>query len=171
MRGLFAPGGTGHGADRKVRPLKRRALVASLSSRADVCAWLVPKLREALPKVSMLLRIDGLDRCRMSRLSMVVYPDGGFGTCHNDFLTPLLGICYFHRTPRPFTGGDLLLWDTEVETGRCGASEFSRVEPAAGSIVFFPGACMHEVIPAACEPNDFTAARFSVNVVFWPRVA
>ena len=173
MRGSFAPGYVGHGgADRRVDPLRRRALVANLSSRADVCAWLVPKLREALPKVSMLLRIDGLDRSRMCRLSLVAHPDGGFSACHNDFQTPLLAVCYLHRTPRPFTGGDLLLYDTEVETGRYGdVFGFSRVEPAAGSIVFYPGAYMHEVIPVACEPDDFTAARFSVTVGFWPEAA
>ena len=170
MRGLFAPGGVGRGAARKVSSLERRALETRLSSREDVRGWLVPKVREMLPKLSMLLRIDGLDRCRMG-LSMVAHPDGGFGTRHRDD-SSLAGICYFHRDPRPFTGGDLLLWDTEVETGRhCDVFGFSRVEPAAGSIVFYPGTYMHEVTPVACEPNDFAAARFSVVVAFWPRAA
>ena len=169
MRGHFMSGGTGHGADRKVRPLERRALEARLSSRADVCAWLVPKLREALPKVSMLLRIDGLDRCRMG-LAMVAHPDGGFGTRHRD-PPSLSGICYFHRDPRPFSGGDLLLYDTEVETGRCGASEFSRVEPAAGSIVFYPGHYVHEVTPVVSGSSGFAAARLSVVVTFVPEAA
>ena len=172
MRGLFASGRVGYGAHCKIKTLERRALVANLSSRADVCAWLVPKLREVLPEVFMLLRIDGFDQCRMSRLSMVAHPDGGFSACHNDFLIPLLCICYFHRTSSPFTGGDLLLRDTEVDTGRYGGIfEFSRIEPAADSIVFYPGAYMHEVTPVACEPNDFTTARFSVTVGFWPRIA
>ena len=171
MRGLFAPGGTGSGADRKVRPLERRALEARLPSRADVCAWLVPKLREALPTVSMLLRIDGLDRRRMD-LAMVAHPDGGFGTRHRDLSSSALaGICYFHRDPRPFSGGDLLLYDTEIETGRCGASGFSRVEPAAGSIVFYPGHYVHEVTPVACGPGGFAAARLSVVVTFVPEAA
>ena len=52
-----------------------------------------------------------------------------------------------------------------------GIFEFSRIEPAANSIVFYPGACAHEVIPVACEPDDFTAARLSVNVEFRPRAA
>ena len=52
-----------------------------------------------------------------------------------------------------------------------GIFEFSRVEPAANSIVFFPGACVHEVVPVACEPDDLAAARLSVNVEFWPRAA
>ena len=169
VRGRFMPGGTGSGADHKVRPMERRALVARLHSRADVCAWLVPRLREALPEVSMRLRIDGLDRRRMG-LSMVAHPDGGFGTRHRD-PPSLSGICYFHRDPRPFSGGDLLLYETEVETGRYGASDFSRVEPAAGSIVFYPGHYVHEVTPVVSGPGGFAAARLSVVVAFWPEAA
>ena len=41
----------------------------------------------------------------------------------------------------------------------------------ANSIVFYPGACVHEVTPVACEPDDFTAARLSVNVGSRPRAA
>ena len=177
MQGLFAPAGVGAGADRKVRPLERHALAAKLPSRAGVCAWLVPKLRKALPKVSMLLRIDSLDMCRMG-LTMVAHPDGGFGASHRD-PTSLSAVCYFHRDPRPFSGGDLLLYDTEVETGRCSVSEFSRVEPIAGSIVFYPGYYAHEVVPVGCGPGeggeggegDFASARLSVVVTFVPEVA
>ena len=52
-----------------------------------------------------------------------------------------------------------------------GIFEFSRIEPAANSIVFYSGACVHEVTPVACEPDDFTAARLSVNVGSRPRAA
>ena len=170
MRGRFAPAGTGLGADRKVRPLERRALEARLHSWKDGCDWFERKLREALPKVSMLLRIDELERCNMV-LSMIAHPDGGFGTRHRDTPAVLVGVCYFHRDPRPFSGGDLLLYDTEVETSRYGVSGFSRVEPAAGSIVFYPGSYVHEVVPVACEPNDLTAARLSVAVTFRSKAA
>ena len=169
MRGRFMPAGVGLGADRKVRPLERHALEARLHAHADPCPWFVPKLREALPKLSMLLRIDGLDRCSMV-LAMVAHPDGGFGTRHRD-PPSLQGICYFHRDPRPFSGGDLLLYDTEVETGRYGPTAFSRVEPAAGSIVFYPGHYVHEVTPVVSGPGDFAAARLSVVVTFVPEAA
>ena len=168
---FFAPARTGRGADRKVRPLQRGALAVRLPHRAGECAWLVPKLREALPMVSTLLRIDSLDLCRMD-VAMVAHPDGGFGACHCDD-TSLSAICYFHRDPRPFSGGDLLLYDTEVETGRCSASEFSRVVPLGCSVVFYPGRYAHEVAAVGCAPGgsgevDFAAARLSVIVAFGP---
>ena len=170
MRGRFETGGTGRGADRKIKPLNRRALDAPLHPRSDLWAWFAPKLREALPKVSRLLRIDGLDQCRMG-LSMVGHPDGGFSKKHRDMPIVLEALCYFHREPRPFSGGELLLYDTESETGSYSASECSRVEPANNSIVFFPGDYVHEVTPVACEPTDFTAMRFSMLATFEPKAA
>ena len=172
MQGQFAPSGVGRGSNRKVRPLERRALEARLPSRDGTCAWLVPKLREVLPKVSMLLRIDSPDPCRMG-LTMVAHPDGGFGARHRDFYSLLVAICYFHRDPRPFSGGDLLLYDTEVETGRCNAIGFSRLAPIAGSIVFYPGKYVHEVVPVGSGPGEgaFAAARLSVVVSFVPQAA
>lgn len=169
MRERFAPGGVGRGANRKVRSLVRRALEAKLPSSTGVGVWFVHKLREVLPTVSMQLRVDEIDRCRMS-LTMVAYADGGFGMRHRDSF-PLLGICYFHRHPRAFSGGDLLLYDTEVETGTCSNSDFSRIEPVAGSIVFYPGPYRHEIVPVACPPGDFGAARFSVGITFVPEGA
>ena len=169
MRGRFGPGGVGRGANRKVRSSVRRALETRLPSRDGDGAWFVPKLREVLPEVSTLLRVNGLDRCRMS-LSMVAYADGGFGVRHRDSF-PLLGICYFHPDPRPFSGGDLLLYDTEGKTGRSSASDFSRVAPLAGSIVFYPGPYWHEITPVACAASDIAAARLSVCATLVPEAA
>ena len=55
-----------------------------------------------------------------------------------------------------------------VETGRCSASDFSRIAPIAGSIVFYPGNYTHEVTPVACTPGDLVAARLSVCATFVP---
>ena len=70
--------------------------------------------------------------------------------------------CYFHRAPRPFVGGDLLLHDA----GRAGA--FSRIEPLPGSIVFFPSGCLHEITPVACGA-EFGDGRFTVQGWVSPR--
>ena len=165
MRGRFAPGGVGRGADRKVRLSERHALEAKLHPRAEVCTWFVPKLLEVLPRVSTLLRIDGLDQ-RRNGLTMVAHPDGGGSTPHTDSLTELASVCYFHPEPRLFSGGDLLLYDTEIETDRYCVSDFSRVAPVPGSIVFFPGGYGHEITPVACKQAGFAAARLSVLAGF-----
>ena len=78
-------------------------------------------------------------------------------------------VYYFYRDPRPFAGGDLLLYDA-TDAGRKPRAAFSRIDPTRNSIVFFPSDCWHEIIPVACgdEPED---GRFTVNGWIHPRRA
>ena len=46
-------------------------------------------------------------------------------------------VYYFHRQPRPFRGGDLLLYDTDRQAGNFEMGVFTRIEPLHNSIVFF----------------------------------
>ncbi len=57
----------------------------------------------------------------------------------------------------------MLLYDTEVETGDFNACAFSRIEPAANSIVFHPGAYVHEITRVVCGTDRFTDARFAMT--------
>ena len=131
----------------------------------DVRSWFLPKLRAVLPEVLWRLRMEDLDVERIG-MEVTVYLNGGFYAAHRDgrgaprrrFVS---FVHYFHRTPRPFAGGDLLLHDA----GRAGggaAGAFSRVEPLCDSIVFFPGECLHEVTPVACGA-EFGDGRFTIN--------
>lgn len=179
QRGRFALGRVGGERGWKVRPLYRRALEASLRSQPEVLAWFAPKLRAALPKVSALLRIDGLEQCDLSWM-MAAHLDGGFGKPHRD-PGALSCVCYFQPEPRPFSGGDLLLYDTDMETHSYCTTAFSRVEPAANSIVFYAGGYVHEVTPVACgkgekggrgeggRNEELAAARLAVVVTLQPK--
>ena len=152
-RGRFAPakvgrsGKVGPSGERRVDISERRGLAASSKACEDIGAWLVPKVRAVLPTVSARLRLQGFDNCQIVPVA-VAYLNGGYGRPHRD-PPPLFGNCYFHAQPRRFSGGDLLLYDTEVETGDFKACAFSRIEPAANSIVFHPGAYVHEVTRAS----------------------
>ena len=70
-------------------------------------------------------------------------------------------VYYFHRQPRRFSGGDLLLFDTDPEQDACGA-KYTRIAPSHNSILFFPSACYHQVLPVVCESSD-DAGRFTLN--------
>ena len=72
-----------------------------------------------------------------------------------------------HRRPRRFSGGDLLLYDTDVDakTGHTGA--FSRITPLRNGIIFFPSNCYHQVTPVQCETDDFEDARWVLNGHVW----
>ena len=142
----------------------RDALVLDEPTTRDVRSWFLPKLRAVLPEVLWRLRMEDLDLRRIV-LKVTGHPHGGFFAAHRDagrFEDQILSyVYYFHRAPKPFAGGDLLLHDA----GRAGGSTsraFSRVEPFPGSIVFFPSDCLHEVTPVVCGA-DFGDGRFTVN--------
>ena len=152
----------------------REALVLDEPTTRDVGSWFLPKLRAVLPEVLWRLRVEDLD-LDLGRIEtkVAVYLEvaavlnGGFGLAHRDdgvrekTRHPLVScVYYFHRAPRPFVGGDLLLHDAGRAGGAGGA--FSRIEPLCNSIVFFPSDCLHEITPVACGA-EFEDGRFSIN--------
>ena len=133
---------------------------------------IVPKIRSVLPDVLTRLGMAGLDRCRIE-VNMRFCPTGGFFAAHTDakfgaHRSRKIGFRYFfHRRPRRFTGGDLLLYDTDVDEGAFASGAFSRITPLRNSIVFFPSACGHSVTPVQCETDDFEDGRWVLNGHVW----
>ena len=169
----FTAGKVGLALERRVRTSRRMALVAGRRACEDLAVWFVPKVRAVLPSVLTRLRLDRADPSRID-LEMTLYPDGGYGKPHQDpspaayrVQTPI-AIYYFHRQPRMFSGGDLLLYDTDVETRSFCRASFSRIEPAANTIVFYPRSYFHEIAPVQCPTGEFADGRFSLNCL-WPR--
>ena len=165
-RERFAAATTGIGEHRKVRPSRRIGLTANYLACQDIKPWLIPRVREVLPEVMARLREEWFDPGQVRiRLQMNAYHDGGFGRPHRDPET-LLGVCYFHRLPKPFCGGDLVLYDTDTAKEGYRPLEFSRIEPTTNSIVFFRSHdYFHEVTPVATETDDFADGRFAVNAI------
>ena len=157
----------GKGGKRCLDTSIRRGLVLPPRVCTEVGAWLVPKIRNLLPTVSAQLRLPVLDD-RQIHLTTTAYLNGGYGRAHQDPLA-LIGNCYFNAQPRRFSGGELLLHDTDFETGKAKTGRFSRVAPNSNSIVFFPGAYCHEIAPVTCETDRFVDARFSVFFGLQPR--
>ena len=144
--------------------VNRKIRIASCSDariNRDVRSWFVPRLRGVLPEVLGRLRMEDLDVGRIE-LEVTVHRRGAFFATHRDGDTgnlrsrKLSYVYHFHRAPRPFVGGDLLLYDDAGGTG--GSVAFSRIDPLRDSVLFFPADCMHEVTPVA-----FGDGRFTVN--------
>lgn len=74
-------------------------------------------------------------------------------------------VYYFHREPKAFTGGELLLYDTQWQ-GQYAYSKLENVqtiEPLNNRIIFFYSGLMHEVLPVSCSSQQFADSRFTVN--------
>ena len=163
--GTIIEGPTAGTRRRRVDVSKRLGLATVPGACKEFSGWFVPKLRAVLPDALATLRCkDLLAGCKVT-LSATAYLDGGFGMPHHDFESPLVGVCWFHREPRPFTGGDLLLHDSGAG-GIYNASAFSRIEPIGGGIVFYPGSYTHEIAAVASGTDDFSAGRFAVTIQF-----
>ena len=147
---------------------RRASLVADGQTDRAVRSWFGPKLCSVLPHVLARLRMEGLHPFRIE-MSVTVHLGGGLYKVHRDnsegwFRSRKLSYAYyFHRRPKRFSGGDLLLYDMGVEADDGSSVVFSRIEPLDNSLVFFPSDAFHEITPIACATQDFRDGRFTVN--------
>lgn len=146
----------------------RTARVANRRVVREVRPWFGPKLRSVLPHVLARLRMEALPRSRIE-MDVTVHLGGEFYTRHRDNAEEknrprkLSYVYYFHRQPRPFAGGDLLLYDTDLATSRATAAAFTRIKPVHNSLVIFPSDAYHEITPVWCDTREFLDGRFTVN--------
>lgn len=119
-----------------------------------------------LPEVLKELKLQPFTLAKVES-EINAYINGGFLSLHEDcFPAPariLSFVYYFHSIPRAFTGGQLAIYNNQVD---CfseieKADSCNLIEPVNNSCVFFPSRCYHEVLPVAC--NQFSDARFSIS--------
>jgi len=96
--------------------------------------------------------------------------DGDFFRVHNDSThanapsRELTFVYFFHREPKPFSGGELLLYDWAVTNGYPEPVRVRKtITPQQNEIVFFPSWCLHEVLPVDCVSRRFEDSRFTLN--------
>ena len=169
----FVPAQTANTAGAGINLDTRAALVAERSVKRQIRPWFVQALARVMDDVARhfrvcgMDRVDGLDREKVE-LSVTAHHHGDFFRVHQDIGpgadSRLVSFAYyFHREPKDFSGGDLLLYDTCIAAGDCRLAAFSRIEPTNNSLVFFPSAYYHEVLPVLAKGDAFGNARFTVN--------
>jgi SM-20-related protein len=76
-------------------------------------------------------------------------------------------VYFFHAEPRPFTGGELVLYDGAPADGDGdavgGAPAAQTIEPAQNQIVFFPSDTPNEIRPVSSPSGAFRDRHFTVN--------
>ena len=154
-----------------MNPEARVVLDADARTVKEARPRIVPRIRSVLPDVLAQLGMAGLDRYCI-KMSMCVYLTGGFFRAHKDDtghlqFRKLNFVYFFHRRPRRFSGGDLLLYDTDVDAGAYVSGAFSRITPLRNSIVFFPSACWHQVTPVQCGTDDLEDGRWVLIGNVW----
>ena len=127
------------------------------------------KILTALPLVLENLNYPEFAVSRVE-MQMTAHNDGCFYKVHTDAGSEktkdrqLTYVYYFYQEPKQFTGGELKIYDTELQDNNFKQKERSQtVEPRNNRIVFFNSRCKHEVLPITCPSQKFQHSRFTLN--------
>lgn len=133
----------------------------------SVRSWFLSRIQAVLPTIMPRLQLAPFDIGSME-LQMTVHRAGDFYTLHLDqdanlgYGRLVSYVYYFYYTPKRFTGGDLLLYDTDVQKKTCSAA-FTRIVPRDNSIIFFSSHYWHQVSPVCYTTHDVVSGRFTLN--------
>ncbi|MFB0626946.1 2OG-Fe(II) oxygenase [Streptomyces sp. AB3(2024)] len=134
---------------------------------------LTAAIDELLPGVERTLAVDCRDTESLYGLN--VYGDGDFFVPHQDSWDTfrpgrvVTFVYCLHRTPRPFTGGTLRVFDgaSSLRTGGRPLAREDRAwrdyEPEHDGIVFFRPTTWHEARRVQCPGGQPRDCRFAVN--------
>jgi len=130
------------------------------------------RIRPLIAKVAPRLHVAPFQIGQLE-VKVRAYTDGHFFRVHMDCpripedvsLRAVSYVYFFHKLPRAYSGGDLLLFDSDpdVEKSDFTTAAFTRVVPEDNSIVIFPSAYWHSVIPVSCPSKEFADSRFVIN--------
>lgn len=163
----FAPGRVVTRGELKLEPSLRKGMLSE-----DRLEPFLPQLRAALldafPAICDALGIPRFAHPGIE-YRLVAHGDGDFFAPHHDVLTGaaradakgdrvITAVYYFHRLPRNFTGGELMLhpWMSRPAV---------TIEPQNNRLAAFPSLLIHEVKAVNVPGQAFEDSRFSVT--FW----
>ncbi len=136
---------------------------------ANLLQFLTNRIYAVLPEVLQKLGLSPFTVARMDT-QLTSSNDGEFYKVHDDNSSEttatrqLTYVYYFYREPKPFTGGELKIYNNEIENHYWTRGEgFEIVEPRNNSIVFFFSGYEHEVLPVHCPSKAFADSRFTLN--------
>ncbi|MEU3431426.1 2OG-Fe(II) oxygenase [Streptomyces gardneri] len=156
--------------------VRDRELAPDLRKSRSCPDFQAPELLAAIDDVREALEHTLEVDCRYTEPSygLNVHNDGDFYGPHQDTSAAyaprrlLTFVYYLHRTPRPFGGGELRVFDAALplHTETTGAWEertWRDWEPEHDSIVFFLPTAWHEVRPVVCPGRQHGDSRFAIN--------
>ena len=151
----------------------RRSLV--LYDLGDIGEMFRERIRSDLPAILEGLKIPAFPVSEME-CQLTAHNNAHYFKPHRDSgnsdtsARVVTFVYYFHKEPRRFEGGSLRLFKGKLENGiyTCGKAAVD-LDPTNNTMVFFPSACYHEVLPIKCLSGEFRDSRFTVNG--WVRMA
>ena len=155
------------GVSNGYKPQTRLAWMIGKRKLGDLAPEFLACLNAVLPTVWARLSLAEQPILR-TELQLTAHLSGGFYRPHRDSGEEpnqdrtISYVYYFHAQPKRFSGGDLLLYDTNVTTDTY-EDDFTRLTPLDNSLVLFPSHCHHQISPVVCDTADFGHGRFTLN--------
>ena len=132
-------------------------------------AIILDRIRGVLPRVLDQLGIEEFP-VRHTEAQITASNDGDFFRAHSDDSDEMIAsrritfVYFFHREPRQFEGGELLLHDSHGEGDRhVSTGSYQIIVPRQNQIVFFPCSLLHEITAVECPSRAFADSRFTLN--------
>ena len=126
-------------------------------------------LRQQLPEYCDRLGMDCFEPGKIE-VKVTNYLDGGFFRTHadNSIANGKTGraisyLLYYHKQPKSFERGDLLLFDSDLDADVYRLSDFTRVTCAQNTLVLFPSPWYHTVQPVSLPGNRFEDGRMALG--------
>lgn len=124
------------------------------------------RVNEVLPAVTSRLGVPPFP-IKFVEVKIRAYGNGDFFEVHQDHNKEthreVSFVYFFHREPRQYRRGELLLIDTDTKTSTYTEAAFTSITPQNNSIVFFPSRYYHTVVPVDCPSGEFSDSRFVIN--------
>jgi|GEM_PF-1102125 len=132
------------------------------------------KVRDKIrPLVNDLFQRFQIPACLTTSIEVKLTAHGqdGFFKIHQDGFSEIGGairqlswIYYFHNTPKPYAGGDLILFDSDCQSDdhQFAPADYTRYIPQDNSIIFFPSWFYHGVTPVNLLAPGFISSRFAI---------
>lgn len=125
--------------------------------------WGIPsRIRAMLPKLCKQLQVAPFDVKKLE-IKMTAYQNGHYFKPHADGDRHISYVYFFMRTPKAFSGGELLLFDSDLEAQAYSQAAYTRIIPAPNTIIFFSSPYYHTVTTIQSDANDFGSGRFTVH--------
>lgn len=163
LRANFGAARVGGSCNATVRPDHRQGL--HLAAPAPIRKLFRTRLRDVLRDALPYL---GLERLEIEGIEVTVRAclDGDFFRVHRDENEKnhrkVSFAFFFHREPKAFSGGDLLLFDSDLENGGH-SNQFTRILPKPNTLVMFRSSVFHTVTNVRCESGELKDGRLAVN--------
>jgi len=140
-----------------------------LMDLAEQQEMILARIKSVLPQVLDTLGMDEFTIADVEA-QITASNDGDFFHLHDDNGSEgvaaryLTFVYFFHREPRQFEGGELLIHDAHLKDGNYVSNgTHQTIVPRQNQIVFFPCQQQHEITAVKCPSRRFADSRFTLN--------